>query len=127
MTQEKIRVCPHCNNQMRRWKNGDFLPDFAEVSPGGQPLRKWWVCPGTPSAFTQTFYDENAEPTKFLGRWRDKKWVWHNVLDVDLSADNRKFEPAFFSTEDEAREKVHGWADVHLDKVDLVAIEKAFQ
>lgn len=127
---DKIRVCPHCNNQMRRWKEGDYLPDFAEVDAAGKPVREWWMCPVVGGGYVQTFYDENTRPTgKFIGRWRDKKGVWHNVLNWDLerAATDRQFEAAFFKTEDEARQKVHGWADARPKEVDLVSIEEAYQ
>lgn len=123
---DKIRICPHCNNEMRPWKSGDHLPDFAEVDWDGKPIKKWWVCPGTPSAFTMTFNDD-VEAPNFLGRWRDKKGVWHNVLNVDVGVVLDEFSAAFFRTEEEAREKVHKWADAHLDTVDLVSIERAHQ
>lgn len=125
---KKIRICPHCNNQMRRWKKEDYLPDFAQLDEKGTPIQKWWVCPGTPSGFTLTFNDE-VEATTFLGRWRDKKGVWHNVLnwDLDKSVVQREFYAAIFETEEDARQKVHEWADAHLGEVDLVSIERAFQ
>lgn len=125
---EKIRVCPHCNNEMRPWRSGDQLPDFAEVGDDDKPIKKWWVCPGTPSAFTMTFNDD-VEATHFLGRWRDKKGGWHNVLnwDLDRTVQERGGYPTFFKTEEEARQKVHDWANAHLDEVDLVSIERAYQ
>lgn len=127
MPSNEIHVCPHCNNQMRPWKKCDYLPDFAEIDGKGDPIRRWWVCPGTPSAFTQTFYPVKAD--KWLGRWRDKKGVWHNVLnwDLDRMRGGREGYPAFFETEEEARQKVHEWGNAHLNEVDLVSIELAHQ
>jgi hypothetical protein len=126
---DKIRVCPHCNNQMRPWKEGDYLADFAEVDDKGKPIRQWMVCPGDPSAFVMTFWPERERPTKWIGRWRDKKGVWHNVLnwDLDPAVEERRFYAALFQTEEEARTAVHSWGNQHLDVVDLVAIENADQ